>query len=89
MGVGMHKRPSDRFFTKGGPRWAYRGELLTTFWSAPLITTGGNGDWIRCRSGGDGEATWYDGDLGMGETNGMVGVPNGEGDQEWYSTLNE
>ena len=42
--------------------------------------TGGDGDRIRCRSGGDGEETWYDGDLGMGETSGMVGVPNGEGD---------
>ena len=55
----------------------------------PLTTIGGDGDRICCRSGGDGEVTWYDGDLRMGEANGMVGVPSGEGDHEWYSTLNE
>ena len=50
---------------------------------------GGNGDQIQWRSGGDGDVTWQDGDRGIGETRGMVGVPNGEGDWEWYSTLNE
>jgi hypothetical protein len=89
MGLAIQKCPSDQFFMKGGPGWVYLGELLTTFWSVPLIMTGGDGDLIRCKSGGDGEATWYDGDLGTGKTNGMVGVPSGEGDREWYSTLNE
>ena len=89
MGVEIQKRPSNRFFMKGGPGWVYHMELLTTFWSAPLITTGGDGDWICCRSGSDSEVTWYDGDLGTGETNGMVSVPSGEGDREWYSTLNK
>ena len=51
--------------------------------------TGGDGDRIRCRSSGDNEAMRYDGDLRMGDTSGMVGVPNREGEREWYSTQNE
>ena len=46
MGVMIQNRPSDRFFTKGGPGWAYLGELLTTSWSAPATMTGGVGDRI-------------------------------------------
>ena len=51
-------------------------------WSAPVITTGGVGDRMWCASDGGGEAMWYDGNLGMGETRGIVGVPNGEGERE-------
>ena len=46
---------------------------------------GGEGDLMRfARGGGDGEGvwTWYEGECGMGDTNGMVGVPSGKGDLE-------
>ena len=95
MGVVMQNRPSDRFLINGGPGCVYHAELLTTSWFAPIITTGGEGDRIRCTNGGgvvtwyDGDlgtgesgATWYVGDRGMGETRGIFGVPNGEGDRE-------
>ena len=95
MGVETQNRPSDLFLTNGGPGCAYRVELLTTSRFAPVITTGGVGDRMRCANGG-GVITWYDGDLevgesgvityagdrGIGETRGIVGVPNGEGDRE-------
>jgi hypothetical protein len=38
---------------------------------------------------GESGATTYDRDCGIGEARGMTGVPNGEGEREWYSTLNE
>ena len=57
MGMEMQNRPSERFFTKGGPGCAYLGELLMTCWFAPVIVTGGDGDRILWRSGGDGDAT--------------------------------
>ena len=38
---------------------------------------------MRWRSGGDGEVMQYDGERGIGETSGMVGVPSGDGDLEW------
>ena len=93
MGVETQNRPSDRFLMNGGPGCVYRAELLTTSWFAPAIITGGVGDRIRCTSGG-GVVTWYDGDLGTGEsgairyagdrgtgdTKCMVGVPSGDGD---------
>ena len=95
MGVVIQNRPSDRFLMNGGPGCVYRVELLTTSWSAPAIMTGGVGDRMRCASGG-GVVTWYDGDLGtgesgatryagdcgVGETKGILGVPSGEGDRE-------
>lgn len=53
-------------------------------WSAPLMMTGGDGNRICERSGGDGEGvvTWYEGERGMGKISGMVSIPNGEGDLE-------
>ena len=53
---------------------------------------GGEGEriqWANGGSGGDGVLTWYEGERGMGITIGIVGVPSGDGDLEWYSTLNE
>ena len=102
MGAVTQNRPSDWFLMNGGPGCVYHAESLTTAWSAPAIITGGVGDQMRCASGG-GVVTWYNGDLGTGESGatryagdrrtgearGILGVPNGEGDREWYSTLNE
>ena len=54
--------------------------------------TGGEGDRIQpTNSGGNGEGvlTWYKGERGIGDMSGMVGIPSGEGDLEWYLTLNE
>ena len=43
---------------------------------------GGDGDQRRWRSGRNGKVTWYDGERGIGETSGIVGVLSGDGDLE-------
>ena len=58
---------------------------MIRLWLALLIMIRGEGDLMRfARGGGDGEGvrTWYEGERGMGDTNGMVGVLSGEGDLE-------